>query len=164
VFNLNQPPYRTSTVDWRENQVVQFWSGLRPNPIVSDLYPEQPNATVGVAWATLNAWGIIDPAHCDDPTYDVFGVTEGYTGLNNSQFQIFSIYLYDHPPAPFVGWTNRWGHVVEGCVEAATDCVPFIVTDGVPQGGALLNRRVKREFAPILEFDPGNGLLAPPEG
>lgn len=167
VFDLNQPPYRTSQVVWKGNKVVQFWSGLRPNAIVADLYPDSPNYTVGVAWSTLDAWGIIDPAHCADPAYDVLGSTQGISGLNNSLFQIWSVQLYEHPPAPFVGWTNRWGHIVEGCTEASTDCVPYIVTEGVPDGAALLNRPVKQgdqEAAPYLEFDPGNGVLLPPDG
>lgn len=166
VFNLDQPPYRTSFVEYRGDRVVQFWSGLHPNQVVADIYPEDPNATVGVAWSTIDAWGYINPEHCDDPAYDVFGVTEGRTELNNSLFQIFTIFLYDHPPAPFVGWTDRWGHVVEGCTQADTDCVPFVVTEGVPDGGALLNRPVKQgdpEAAPLLEFDPGAGVLLAPD-
>lgn len=166
-FDLNQPPYRTSFVEYRGERVVQFWSGLRPNQIIADLYPENPNHTVGVAWSTLDAWGIIDPTDCADPSLDVYGESVGITGLNNSLFQIFSIFLYEHPPAPFVGWTDRWGHVAEGCTEAGTDCVPFIVTEGVPDGAALLNRPVKQgdpEAAPLLEFDPGAGVLLAPEG
>lgn len=165
VFNLDQPPYRTSTVEWRPNRVVQFWSGLRPNQIIASLYPDNPNNSVGVVWSTLDAWGIIDPANCADPALDVYGESQGLTGLNNSLFQIFAVQLYEHPPAPFVGWTDRWGHVVESCEPNTTDCVPFIITEGVPDGAALLNRRAKNgdpEAAPLLEFDPGNGALVAP--
>ncbi len=163
-FNLGQPPYRASQVAWKGNKVVQIWSGLRPNTVVADLYPEQPNHTIGVVWSTLDAWGIIDAEHCADSAFDVSGTTQGIPGLNNSLFQIWEIYLYDHPPAPFTGWTDRWGHVVE-CTKAGTDCVPFIVTEGVPDGAALLNRQVRQgdaEAAPFLEFDPGGEVLLAP--
>lgn len=206
MFDLNQPPYRTSMNAYKGNlalltnpdylfwdkidliglsqnrppMAVQFWSGLRPNADVDtqaiyDLknglpYPQNmPNQTLGVAWSSLDAWGIIETASCADPELDVMFDSTGHSALNNTSFQIFTISLYAHPAAPAtefaVYWTNRWGLLVEGCTVAAVDCVPFYVSAGTPDGGALLNRQVDQgnaTIAPIHEFEvPGGGVILP---
>lgn len=159
--------------------VVQFWSGLRPNFINSipydlkndQLYPaNMPNFTVGLAWSSLDAWGIVNPLSCADPELDTFVSADGSSALNNSAFQVFSVMLYQLPePAPLVGyktlWTNRWGLPVQGCVNASVDCVPLTIGVGAPGPGlAMLNRPVQQgdpTAAPILEFDPGGGVILP---
>lgn len=193
--DLNQPPYRTSAIEvrgypwWNDEAYLfldqvnlepisvpsQFWSGLRPNTIVAndyklnDLpYPNNvPNASVGVAWASLDPWGIINPAACGSAELDEFIDETGNSGLNNTAFVVYTVYLYQHPPAPVSGfaiyWTNRWGHFVEGCLEASADCVPFYVTTGGVDGAALLNRQVNPDFAPVHEFEvPGGGVIQLP--
>lgn len=204
VFDLNQPPYRTSMTEYRGNMalltdpdylfwnmidlignsqnrppmVVQFWSGLMPNKAVEEVfdlnngktYPQNmPNQTVGVAWSSLDAWGIVDPINCVDPELDTMYDENGNSSLNNTAFQIFTVALYDHPKAPTSGyglwWTNRWGLLVDGCTVASTDCVPLYVSAGAPDGAALLNRQVDQgngNIAPILEFEvPGGGVIEP---
>lgn len=160
--------------------MVQFWSGLRPNFINSapyqiaydppQVYPaNMPNYTVGLAWSSLDAWGRVDPVSCADPELDVFLAADGSSAWNNSAFQLFSVMLYQLPaPGPEVGmlrlWTNRWGLPVEGCVNASVDCVPLLIGAGVPNGMAIFNRPVQQgdpTAAPILEFDPGGGVILP---
>lgn len=162
--------------------VVEFWSGLRPNAIQEkayDLgngkgYPDNmPNAGVGVAWSSLDAWGIVNPVSCADPELDVLFDATGHSALNNSAFQIFTVWLYNPPQAPDSGYavyfTDRWGHEVNGCtletVGLEPDCIPYYVTAGPLSGPALFNRPVQQgdpNVAPILEFDvPGGGVILP---
>lgn len=163
----HQPPYRTNhpMLGGPPNapEIVQFWSSFRPNPTVADLYPHQPNWMAGLAWSSHDAWGLMNP---DDPHNSPLYCPDGSCHLNHSRFQIFAVELYDLPAGPFTGWTNRWGHLVEGCNTAGLDCVPFVVTAGMPAGDALLNRQVDHgnpNAAPILEFDNGMGWLLPPD-
>lgn len=163
-------------------KAVEFWSGLRPNAINQAAYnlgngkpyPQNvPNYTVGVAWSSLDSWGIIQKNGCANPELDTFYDASGGSALNNSAFQIYAVFLYQHPPAPESGFeiyfTNRWGHVLEGeaaeaCTVAGVDCVPFYVSSGGIDGPAILNRNVgdTAEDAPILEFDlPGGGVIIP---
>lgn len=206
-FDVNQPPYRTSHIEYRpankinllfleENRfwnlldypntgfpdVVQFWSGLRPNPVVGDMYAipydpplpypqNQPNYTLGVAWKSLDAWGIVDPVSCANPELDVFLAADGSSALNNTAFQLFAFLLYQLPAfepveTGFVHlWTNRWGLPVSNCVNAAVDCVPLLIGAGVPGSGLAIWNRDVNQFdtnAPVLEFDPGGGVILPP--
>src|SRR5690606_4901731 len=102
----HQPPYRTSHTDVRYSGVVQFWSSFRPNTIVADLYPHQPNNMAGIAWSTTDAWGYINPG---DLHASPLVCEDGSCEFNHTRFQVFAVELYDLPAGPFTGWTNRWG-------------------------------------------------------
>lgn len=158
----HQPPYRTNHIEPRNNGIVQFWNSLRPNSIIMNcdegdtgvcLFPHEPNHLAGLAWSSHDAWGVVQR---EDVAGSPLVCPAGDCDFNHSRFQIFTVRLYELPAGPFTGWTNRWGHIVEGCTTAGTDCVPLVLAGEVPAGDALLNRRVRHSDereAPILDFD-----------
>lgn len=149
--NLNQPPYRSSQTQYRKpGEMVQFWSGLWPNASVMQYFPDAPQHILGVAWSELDAPEYPDPNHADDEEYDQPAVHPGH-----KRFQIFTTQVRNLPAAPFVGWTNRYGHVVAETGLPGVDQVPLVVTGNVPLEPAMLNRPVQHnnpDAAPIMEF------------
>lgn len=155
---LHQPPYRSNPVEYTPGRTLsQFWNSLGPNAITLPLFPDQPNNLLGLAWLASDSWAALNPADCDNAEAATIVCADGSCDYNHSRFYIFSVRIHNLPAAPFVGWTNRWGHVVGGCSGASVDCVPLVVTAGVPSGTAWLNRQVNQgspdDYAPAQEFD-----------
>lgn len=148
--NLMQPPYRATTPEFRGGVMMQFWSGLGPNPAFAEYFPDNPNHLMRLAWSTLDATEYPDKNHCADEEYDKTAYLVG-----NRQFQIFTAALNNLPAAPFYGWTNRHGHLVTPTGNPGVDEVPLVVTAGTPAGLSMINRMVRQgdpNVAPIMVF------------
>lgn len=149
--NLNQQPYRTSQTPYRKvGEMVQFWSGLHVNAAYEKYFNPVPQQILGMAWSELDAPEYPDP---QDATNE--GKIKPAVMGGHKRFQIFTVALRRLPRAPFAGWTDRFGYVVPESGTPGIDQVPLVVTVGVPEGVAMLNRPVKQNdptAAPIMEF------------
>jgi hypothetical protein len=149
-----------------------FWNSLGPTPVTHDEVLAQrgylPNRGLQIAWAELDAWDYAagDSPACADSANDTRRCPDGSTDAtcadNGNRFQVYTIRMELPEARPFAGWTDRHGNIVEGCEAEGPDCVPLIISDGVPQGRAFLSRRVGPQYAPTLNFDDGTPQKAPP--
>lgn len=150
--DLNQQPYRAVMTRFDGQELVHFWSGLWPNQIVKQFFPDDPQHILGVAWSGLDGREYPDTTHCNEEEYDKVAFPEG-----SRKFQIFTVAVRNLPsPGSFIGVTDRWGHVVPNDDGGwGVDQVPLWVSAGVPQGIAMLNRPVRQgdnDAAPIMMF------------
>lgn len=169
LAGLNRLPYRAA-VDHSlrlptETENIQFWNSQGPGPGQVKNYPHLPNNILGLSWSAVDSWDYMDVSDCDNLEKIVVPCPDGSCALNGTSFQVFTIRLQRLPVArPFSGFTNVDGHLDSTCKEASPICVPLIITEGVPQGDALLSRGVRQgkcDQVPCQEFDDGTQLVAP---
>jgi hypothetical protein len=173
-YQLSQVPYTALGVEHRSNgQSRIFWNSLGPNTVTYDTIQAQrgylPNQGLKLVWSETDAWDYVQgySQACADPAQDVRFCEDDDTSCadNGNSFQVFAIRVDNLPSArPFNGYTDRWGNVVDGCSAEGVDCVPLIISEGVPQGTPFLNRGVGPTLAPILSFDDGTPLRRVPFG
>ena len=132
---------------------MEVWS-------VGDLdnrYGHNPYARFLVS--VTDSWGLIDP---NDPNALHWFCRDGSCGYNASihalnELSVNVLTAWDADGdglANYQGYTDRWGHVVQGCGAPALDCVPFSVVH-VPVGiahysdpGVGVNARVEYDMSP----------------
>lgn len=157
-------PYRATLQP--DNDEVQFWNSQGQGR--KRQFPEQPNNILQLAWKEMDCWARPDESDPANHHKDIYHCPDGSCGFNGSLFQVNAIRLIHLPvERPFVGYTNVHGHVLPDCKEAGSGCVPLIITEGVPQGNAVLLREFQRggcEDGPCQEFDDGAVLVAPGYG
>lgn len=171
---IDQPPYiALQTRLSNDGGLQQYWVRTNPNATIAQYYPHNPNALFESAWLTLNAWQIMDPAICGKG--DSLAVSKEKAaaflpvpGSVHNKFQVVDLVINPHPPGPFNGFIDIWGHVFpEGfCVIATETCVPLVITSGFPDGMVAMRRdaffRGDCSKIPCLIFDNGVPLLFPP--
>lgn len=147
---MDQPPYRATPEltnkqrNLRSEVLVQFWNNLQGKNNY-EYYTDHPNEIVGTAWGFTDSWGWVDQS---DVMTDHFQCIDGSCGYNHSRAHLWTFRI--RVPAELgnknsmittTAYTDRHGHLVEGCTTAGVDCVPLVLNN-VPGGTALLNRRV----------------------
>jgi hypothetical protein len=153
---IDQPPYRAMPpISMLDNlsirgHLTQFWSTLGPNPINYAYFPDRYNIMFGSAWHSRDAWGSIDPAN---PNMQHFICEEGDCKFNHSTFQLFTARFGNIPSGPYSGFTDTRGNVVFNCTQTGPNCVPLIVTAGVPGGSAQLNKSVNPANEILYDYD-----------
>jgi hypothetical protein len=152
-------PYRAYLRE--DNDNVQFWNSQGQGS--AKQFPERPNHILQLAWKQLDCWSRPDENDPTNPAADHYHCKDGSCDFNGSLFQVNAINLIHLPTErPFNGFTDVHGHVVKNDYSGIK--VPLIITEGVPQGDAVLSRGFNRpgcEDAPCLEFDDGTVLYAP---
>lgn len=143
--DLNQPPYRANQTADR-GDLVQYWNGLHPNAIQAAFYPHDPNALIGVAWNSTDAYHVWDVEGCGLATVDAAkaaALLMPQTKYLHANFHVFTVMVYPIPSAPFAGYVDQWGHVQpEGeCVSVSSFCIPLLITGQFP-AKALYNQQV----------------------
>lgn len=162
--SLDQPPYRAAQTQDR-GDLVQFWSGLHPNAVNAVYYPHDPNALVGLAWSTTDAFQVWDPATgCGLETLEAAKAAAEdmpRTSYNHSNFSVFTVMVYGIPASPFQGYTDQWGHIMPPgeCIEPGPTCIPLTITGNFPSK-ALYNRPVDNTVPGPNEYD--SPYLLPP--
>lgn len=177
-YQLSQVPYTALTTrlgfegtDNEQNRI--FWSSLGPNAVTADVVEANrgyiPNRGLQVVWSEVDAWdtAVGDSPLCNDSGADTRlcpdDVNDAGCRWNGTEFQVFTIRFNNLPTArPFDGYTDRHGNVVGGCTAEGLDCVPLIISAGVPQGTPMLSRNVQPDTAPLLNYDDGTLLRRPP--
>ncbi|GAB4162591.1 MAG: hypothetical protein Fur003_5560 [Candidatus Dojkabacteria bacterium] len=158
-IEFNQPPYRASdritdlTRALKSGINAQFWTNQLLNKVQQKFYPNPYNQRVGSSWAATDGWGGLDPAN---PGVNHFICPQGDCLYNHSSFQIFTFVFKELPAGPFSGFTDKKGNIVQTCTSEGPDCIPLVVSAGVPAGDAWLIRQVRPGFedvAPIHEYD-----------
>lgn len=163
----DQPDYRTSSNRLGSlGENVQYWVRTEPNAVVAFMYPTNPNAFLDVAWDSADAWQIWNgdkdgkPTDCDLPgtLAESIAATKAQVsnlseyppipGLEHKTFQLVNLTIDEHPPGPFFGYYDVFGHPRPGCTaptgwdaEDGTpldSCVPYIITANFPDGGVSL--------------------------
>ena len=187
-ISMNQPPYRAfqslaDSVDFpperdlRDGIVSQYWNS-QSNPVSYPYYPHEPNFIVGTAWSFIDAAQLLyksDPTHSYSVCGEGLGISDDECEFNHSSPALFAISL--SVPAELIlqaeggainydGFTDRYGHLVEGCKTPGLDCVPLRLVDYPAGELALLTRQVSDENfgARIGEFDiyfDANGKVCP---
>lgn len=166
-YQLSQVPYVGLATDVPRDKPHIFWNSLGPNAVTHAAVLAQrgylPNRGLGAAWTEYDVWdkAVGNSPLCADAANDV-PVGGPDTSDNGMQFRVFTLRMELPEARPFTGWTNRHGVIVEGCTEEGPDCVPLIISEGVPQGRAYLNRRVGPQYAPLQDFDNGAPQKPPP--
>lgn len=154
-------PYR-ATLKSSPGLNTQYWNSQGQGRVKT--HPHRPNNILQLAWSQLDCWSRLDVDYPDDPHMDTYFCPDGSCEFNGSLFQVNAIKLLRLPTErPFSGFTNVHGHVIEA-TEAGPNAVPLIITEGVPQGDAILARTFLKgncSEAPCQEFDDGTPLFAP---
>jgi len=165
---IDQPPYRTGHNHTNKLPVTintQFWNSGGPNPLMFPYYPELPNRLTQFYWAAIDAWQYQDNEQCNNPEAAVSICPDGSCGYNHNQFQVFLIRLQWLPAErPFFGFVDPLGNIDNDCTETGPTCIPFYVSEDVPQGPAVMARDVRYgdpAFAPIQDYEDGTVLTMP---
>jgi len=146
------PPYRAlhrTLAQAKPGNNPESWNNQIGDNWADQWYPHHPNSIIRSSWAVVDAWQL--PAgDCDAPEFVQID------GCFGSIFQVFELKFY--PPTterPFVGYTDRNGHIVPFAGEVGPDCIPLVIEEGVPQGPAMIDRAVaigNPDNAPFQEF------------
>lgn len=162
--SLDQSPYRAIQTQLRSGiDLVSFWSGLNPNAVNDPYYPGDPNALVGVVWNSTDTFQVWDFATgCGKASSEVRSAASAmpFTGLDHSNFNLFTVMIPSIPGAPFVGFNDASGHIVSSCA-GVDPCIPLVITSGFPSS-ALYNRKVDNTIPGALEFFDPNVPFLPP--
>lgn len=161
--DLNQPPYRANQTADR-GDLVQYWNGLHPNAIQAAFYPHDPNALIGVAWNSTDAYHVWDVEGCGLATVDeakAAALLMPQTKYLHANFHVFTVMVYPVPGSPFTGYVDQWGHPQpEGeCVAVSNICIPLTISGQFP-AKALYNQQVDNTVPGPNDYS--SPLLLPP--
>jgi hypothetical protein len=161
-----QTPYVGLSTDDPRDKPTMLWNSLGPNAVTQAEVLTQrgyiPNRLLRSAWIEYDVWDRVRAysPECANAAADT--PWPGFAEDNGMEFRVFTLTMTLPEERPFVGWTNRHGVIVEGCTTEGLDCVPLVISEGVPQGRAFLNRKVNAEYAPLQDFYDGTAQLPPP--
>ena len=176
-FNTPYVALAVEPIDIREGAAANriYWNGQGPGAVLVDETLAQrgyvPNRGMQIAWNERDAWDRAvgyGPA-CADASQDVRVCPDDSTDAtcsdNGNAYQIVAIRWPNMPEQrPFVGFTDRHGNIVEGCIEEGLDCVPLIITENVPLGDPLLNynANILDNTAPVQVYGADVPMRKPP--
>lgn len=136
-YDLGNFPYRTMQTEDR-GDLVQFWNAFRVNAVNKEFYPHEPNALVGTAWSSTDAYQVWDTAAgcglASLETAKAAAVEMPVTKYDHSNFSLWAVLVYGIPGTPFEGFTDQWGHVMPAgeCEAVSSTCIPLIITGYFP--------------------------------
>lgn len=159
---IDQPPYIAGAGSGPQ---YLFWNS-QANPVIGYAFDPDVNNIFTTAWNHL-PWSVPskDGQLCSDPEHDYFPCPDGSCRNSHREFQVFTMVAHlEGVPRPFEGYLDVYGNLNHNCTSVGPLCVPFYVSETVPEGDAHINRLVRHgnpNEAPIMRYGEGATLLPP---